>query len=734
MRNVGSRIGLVTAAAVIVAGVVGQSAGALSRFGPDPGDMGGGAGYVTGYVLADQGSAINTRVITIPLYFTDNASNRALTIRDIDLCDDSRDSAPGSGNNYRDTGRNGSNTGSATRYSGQVITSISVPGNPTAANGYPSTSRTCYSNARTLVIPASSMVLQPDINVYRVFVTAVMPAGITGIQNHFNFELNNGIVGYSSAATARSFAIAQSYPPNRYKRYSLPFAPSCDVVGSQRNAIALYDDDNGTAFVQPNKFTVYLTRQNIATGAVNNVAIPSRDITATQKQAVGNNGWVITSGNQTNAYIWANFEQGYRYWFVLDSVYGVNLLQFRLPYDSIYSLYGCADWKITGATNSSSTIASPDDTITWNHTLTKEGSTAAPAINYSIEQSNTPIGAPRNYTAVGGGSGTSSANPTGTFLTRDTTYNVRQSDIGHLICQRIRWNPTSHTTAGASVSTEKCVKIGRIPTVQLWGSDARTGSGYVAGTGNNAALAVSALARYGTEYSGSWVEYGVLATGVARDLPSGSGVVFNRVQTQSSWSKLTFANQGATYGQFANASSMGLLPAIAQYFTATPAPNGVTIDRREPTSFNVSSFENKVVYTTGTVTITNDIVNNENANLQSVDNFPQMVIIANTINIVNTVTRVDAWLVAVPNGVTGGVINTCSNAPAQLRIADCDRQLTITGPTLAKMLRLRRTGGDRTTPAEIINLRSDAYLWARRLSERNSRWDTTYMEELPPRY
>jgi hypothetical protein len=93
------------------------------------------------------------------------------------------------------------------------------------------------------------------------------------------------------------------------------------------------------------------------------------------------------------------------------------------------------------------------------------------------------------------------------------------------------------------------------------------------------------------------------------------------------------------------------------------------------------------------------------------------------------------WL-ATPNG--SGTNYTQSNN-ARLTIDHCRHQLRINGPVIANKLYLRRTAGsgpntDAGTPAEIINLRPDAYLWAREHMSTGTVYQVTSEKELPPRY
>ena len=122
---------------------------------------------------------------------------------------------------------------------------------------------------------------------------------------------------------------------------------------------------------------------------------------------------------------------------------------------------------------------------------------------------------------------------------------------------------------------------------------------------------------------------------------------------------------------------------------------------------------------------------------------PQLVIIANSITINDTVRTVDAWLVApgrVQGGaVAGGVIQTCNHAASALNEGVCANPLTINGPVIANRLVLLRTAGagagvSAGDPAETFNFRPDAYIWALRQSQSSGRVTTVSTKELPPRY
>ena len=126
-----------------------------------------------------------------------------------------------------------------------------------------------------------------------------------------------------------------------------------------------------------------------------------------------------------------------------------------------------------------------------------------------------------------------------------------------------------------------------------------------------------------------------------------------------------------------------------------------------------------------------------NSGTQSDGNLPQVIIIADKINIDESVTNVDAWLVA------DDAINTCytaSNTARDWRQADrCDKPLRINGPVVADTIHMRRTAGSQSEStlgdaAETFNLRPDAYLWAMNRAGASKSISTSYIQELPPRY
>lgn len=265
--------------------------------------------------------------------------------------------------------------------------------------------------------------------------------------------------------------------------------------------------------------------------------------------------------------------------------------------------------------------------------------------------------------------------------------------------------------------------------------------------------------------------------------------------TQRSWSAYSFTKRttGAdAYGGYSYGNSS--LPNITTVFprppatpTLVPAGTNLTVNslpkganvRPNTTQRNVTvNASSNPALTSGQWVVINAVQHNvtitsnieyANGPFTNASQIPQLVIIADNITIAAGVTRVDAWLIAKNDpSRTGayGAIATCdqqsgssgSNGMAQwlatpngsgtnytasnnsrLTISHCTSQLRINGPVIANKLYLRRTAGsgpaaDSGTPAEIISLRPDAYLWAREHMSPGLMYQVKTEKELPPRY
>jgi len=292
-----------------------------------------------------------------------------------------------------------------------------------------------------------------------------------------------------------------------------------------------------------------------------------------------------------------------------------------------------------------------------------------------------------------------------------------------------------------------CATVAKTPSVQIWGNDLRVGSTLNGGYTGNSMIAgrVSGFkpAAGTLKHYGSWAEYGIFAPGRVNAVASSAGLFDGADSPQPiSWSNLTFANaDSSNLGYFADPSAMGSIPDIKSYFITKSSPL-VQLANGNVTISNTSSIKPADLIVPGgkvlilnnpnnTVTIADDIVIPSGS---TANDMRQVVIIADNINIIGNVTRVDAWLIATNR------INTCSdvNINASLTDSMCDKHLDINGAVTSPSLYLRRTAGGEgpaiTTSAETINLRADAYIWANNLSRKNGSLTTTSVTELPPRY
>jgi len=347
-------------------------------------------------------------------------------------------------------------------------------------------------------------------------------------------------------------------------------------------------------------------------------------------------------------------------------------------------------------------------------------------------------------------SGNSVFDPSGSVLSGSalSTNSLVIGDypVGTKICYATSVQPYSSATTDWRHSAPICLIIGSKPKVQVTGGDLMAKS-------VNASTTRKSFS--GSEYTfGSWIEYGIFAIGNIIGAASGSAYAGPGLANANNCneSQLSFTNSTASglcssttvIGNYANSSS---IPNVSASFSATGAPSissgdlsvqsksgifttaGVTLS-----GGNIQQGRWVVINAPGAdITINGDITY-DNGTMHSLAGIPQVVIIANSINITGNVKQIDAWLIA------KGGLNTCSDVVGNLSSTLCNNQLTVNGPVMADKLYLRRTAGSGTgqdhsgDPAEIFNLRPDAYMWAsQRATSGGNRVQTVYTTELPPR-
>ena len=296
-----------------------------------------------------------------------------------------------------------------------------------------------------------------------------------------------------------------------------------------------------------------------------------------------------------------------------------------------------------------------------------------------------------------------------------------------------------------------CIIIAKKPKVQIWGGDLLTRG---TRSGPDYSVTTSTSDRSGTRY-GSWAEYGILAKGNILGAASGAayapgGLTYNPlVDNACLYSKLSFTNAGSStctgtgIGNYSNASSMPDVAASFQNISATPLnanldanTSGVyttTASSFTITGSNIGQGKWVVINAPNADIIIADDIKYLNGSFNSINDIPQVIIIANSITINHEVANVDAWLIANKND--SSYIATCDEGGKTIN--ECNQKLTVNGPVMTNHLYLRRTfGSDPSTPgepAEVFNLRADAYLWSMSRASNSGRIQTVYTTELPPR-
>jgi hypothetical protein len=356
-------------------------------------------------------------------------------------------------------------------------------------------------------------------------------------------------------------------------------------------------------------------------------------------------------------------------------------------------------------------------------------------------------------------------------------------EVGEQICYMMSVRRASSANENWAHSDLKCLIVAKTPKVQVYGGDIFAGR-VQAGVATPAGARVSSANSVTPDgIFGSWGEYAIGATGRVINMASASGNAqgVDSSVTLCGLSLLTFTNRVVNGAGVAtcNQSAIGnyrfknTMPNIASRFPVTSStpvlanPGGtgsinlfdiVTsgAGNRGSRTYTATSnlnieggaaipagrwlvinAQNQDVTITGNITYTGDLLN-------SINQIPQVVIIARNITINEGVSNVDAWLVA-PGTVSGagsltnGVIRTCNRTYNDVNARNCDGLLTVNGPVIARKLLMLRTHGAgagraSAVPAEIFNLRPDSYLWAYGQTAGTGRVTTVQIKELPPRF
>jgi len=516
------------------------------------------------------------------------------------------------------------------------------------------------------------------------------------------------------------------------------------------------------------------------TDAGDNVALlhyPSADNINMQRDYRGGNypDWAINFPAPTLE------GQTFQGWYTAAS--GGTLVSSRLMNsdETLYAHWGpSANFSLTPSVSVNPTVIEQGGSYNVTPKIENTGTSASGSENWVLTRTVTPAvtGTPTAYSGTLATIPISAGTPmpiTGPFSPdANTDYNA-----GTKICWVLSVTPGSNsggTVSSVAGAPGSCATVGKKPKVQVWGGDLSVGnafSGVSVPLGSDVITSISV--KSGNPF-GSWVEYAIFATGTISGTASGSAFAgpgsSAAYANTKDYSTLSFTNDTAS-----NSSCMKVTPNITPthigcYKSARSIPNIAS-------SFPVSSATNillssdigtlqgiyKVNGTTATistsniskhhwvvinapgadVTITGDITYTRET-LSNIGDIPQVVIIANSIVINSNVKNVDAWLIAkskdnTVNSINGSIYTCDLSAPTA---GQCKDRLTVNGPVMAQHLYLRRTAGSDPCngsdcspsgyPAEVFNLRADAYLWAFAQASGAGRIQTVYTTELPPRF
>lgn len=364
------------------------------------------------------------------------------------------------------------------------------------------------------------------------------------------------------------------------------------------------------------------------------------------------------------------------------------------------------------------------------------------------------------------------ATGSGTFNSTSPSLSVPPQPVGDYpvgtrVCFALSVSPYSQSSTNWSHSTPFCTVVAKKPKVQVLGGDLIVGRATPYNpTRTSQVVTSTSLSGSTGSYYGSWSEYAIIPTGTVSGMASGATYAGGSAETNfCKLSLLTIANntnpncQATEVGKYISGS---IAPNVVNRFPIPSAPAQIITTATK----NINTLTPSLVYTSNqanltltssaafgvgrwvvinapntTVTISSNI-NYTNGNLTKLSDIPQVVIIAKNIIIADSVTNLDAWLLSVGAGVDG-VINTCGaggvNTGTLPTAGQCTNKLTVNGPLMANHLVMRRTAGAGTgastgDPAEVFNLRGDAYLWASVYASSNGRLPTVSTKELPPRF
>jgi hypothetical protein len=302
-------------------------------------------------------------------------------------------------------------------------------------------------------------------------------------------------------------------------------------------------------------------------------------------------------------------------------------------------------------------------------------------------------------------------------------------------------NPTSRADDDTKWrhSDIKCAQSVAKPKLQVHGGDLRVASSSGCNPADKKGFINTSMSRIDGRYYGSWSEFASFSQ--CTDTNFTTGAKFEGGQPSFGsivpYHELTFANDGS-YGNYSTDYNIvrGVQP-------ITDCPASV------PTDHRYNSFGDfKAAVNAGNVAGSHCVGNsgsdlNIDSNVVlksdpgSVKQIPQVILIGRSINIRDTVSRLDAWLIA--SNDLNTCVNSSNNRNTHLKSSVCNNQLVINGPVYTNKLYPDRTYGsrdddDKSKAGEVFNLPASTSIWLYNQSKTSGAIDTVSLKELPPRY
>lgn len=634
-------------------------------------------------------------------------------------------------------------------------------------------------------LPLGSASRDSETNKYKVTVnitlTPAMRSLLHGNYNpnaFFRVRANGGLVGTLSGQPIGTRVYSNSAD---FYTHRLEFGAPCSMNTETIKTVGVYDPDNygpngeqttTQGYMSPTGYLpfVFYVEERLAGSPNFQPLAQSRYSIQSSTGSLQNDGtrWVIRSTTRQDApggvspstLVNIAMQPDASYRFVARYVHTNNFLQVILPTDAIYNEVNCdRGTELQPGSSLAPSIVTVGNQITASSWIDNNGSVNSGEVNWQRRvwldaQGNSSYDGGIDDQSIEFTTGNATVDPDDSHPLNDVTRTITDSSKSQ-VCVGLWLTGIGSTTVENSPSIS-CSPIGRYPQTQISGADV-IANGQVS----------TAVHQIQSRNYGSWIEYSVFAASNVNSISGGSLPAggYNSIGQNVA---LTYANRPPSPpGNFA--------PDLADYSGNLGLNNGVWEDWTEnngidetlnhindinPGQVNQrngniditgSSWSNindsYVIYATGNVNIRAPLEYTSGP-FDSLNDLPQLVIIADGyIRIDQSVDRVDAWL------ISNSRVLTCARAthaggPLQnyysfLDANTCNDQLRINGPIQADSLYLRRTGGAgadgsdaaaRSTPAEVINLRSDAYLWAYGRASQGQSIRTDSVKELPPRF